>query len=98
MAYGNSKFGKPAVAAAPVRGNSNSGGNSGGTKREYILSTGLFAPTREGVKAIGSVQLKEDVVIPAGSYVNIYENEKRDKATSPAFRLTVTAGKLKQQQ
>jgi len=64
--------------------------------KKVIFSTGLFAPTKEGVKSIGSVQVKEDVTIPAGSYINLYENDKRDKETSPMFKLSVTEGKFKQ--
>lgn len=80
--YGSNK---PAVAPA----------SSGATTRKpAIFSSGLFAPTKEGVKSIGSVQLKEQVVLPAGSYINLYESDKKNDK-SPAFRLQVTEGKLK---
>lgn len=59
-----------------------------------IFSTGLFAPTKEGVKSLGNIQVKEDVTIPAGSYINLYDVEKKNDK-SPAFRIQVTAGKLK---
>lgn len=62
-----------------------------------IFSTGLFAPNKEGVRSKGSVQLKEDVILPAGSYINLYENEDRKGDTSPVFKLQVTPGKLKSQ-
>jgi len=62
--------------------------------RKAIFSTGLFSPNKEGVKAIGSVQLKEDVVIPAGSYINLYESDSKNEK-APAFRIQVTEGKLK---
>lgn len=69
------------------------------TKREKLFSTGLFAPTREGVKSIGSVQVKEDITIPAGSYLNLYEaDSSRYEGNAPAFNLTVTAGALKSKQ
>lgn len=65
-----------------------------GTKKA-IFRTGLFSPNKEGVKSIGSVQLKEDVTLPAGSYINLYENTDRKSDTSPAFTVSVTEGKLK---
>lgn len=64
------------------------------TPRAKLFSTGLFAPNKEGVKSIGSVQVKEDVVIPAGSYINLYENDKKTSDKSPMFNLSVTEGKL----
>jgi hypothetical protein len=63
------------------------------TAKKAIFTTGLFAPNREGVKSIGSVQIKEDIVLPAGSYINLYEADKKDDK-SPAFRMSVTEGKL----
>lgn len=85
MAYGNqnrSTFTKPAA------------GNSGGaTKRPMaagvVLSTGLFAPDREGSKAIATVKVKEAVTIPAGSYINLYENDKKTSDKSPLFNIQV---------
>ena len=60
-----------------------------------IFSTGMFVPDREGVKALASIQVKEDVLIPAGSYISIYHNEVKKTPTSPDYRLMVKAGKLK---
>lgn len=69
---------------------------SNGGRKAALFSTGLFAPTKEGVKSIGSVQVKEEIVIPAGSYINLYDNTADRKSdTSPSFRLQVTEGKLK---
>lgn len=65
-------------------------------KKQSIFSTGLFAPTKEGVKSLGSIQVKEDVTIPAGSYINLYTNDKKGD-NMPVFRLSVTEGKLKAQ-
>ena len=62
--------------------------------RKKIFSTGLFAPDREGVKAIGSVQVKEDIVIPAGSYLNLYEADRKAEA-HPVFSISVVEGSLK---
>lgn len=60
---------------------------------EALFSTGLFAP-REGSKSVATVQLKEAVTIPAGSYINLYQSEaKSDK--SPIFRMQIRAGELK---
>lgn len=97
MAYGQQSGNKPAygnkpatVASAPAKS-----GTTG--PKEALFRTGLFKPNKEGVKAIGSVQVKEDVTIPAGSYLNLYENEKMTSEKSPAFNLTVTAGVIKKQ-
>ncbi len=95
MAYQSSK---PAVAgkfgstraATPAAGTL-----AGKTPRKKLFSTGLFAPNKEGVKSLGSVQVKEDVMIPAGSYINLYENDKRTSDTSPVFNISITEGKLK---
>lgn len=67
------------------------------TRKPALFSTGLFSPTKEGVKAIGSVQVKEAITIPAGSYINLYENDKApaNGGVAPAFRLQVTEGVLK---
>lgn len=55
---------KPSYAGTPAR-----------TKDEnVVLSTGLFK-SEEGKKSIASVQVKEDVMIPAGSYINLYKGE-----------------------
>jgi hypothetical protein len=94
MAYqvrGNSQMSpvsKPATSVAA----------SGSTStRKSLFQTGLFAPNKEGVKSIGSVQVKEAITIPAGSYINLYENDKRKSDASPIFNLSVTEGKLKSQ-
>lgn len=64
-------------------------------KVENIYATGLWA--KEGAKSLCSVQVKEDVTIPAGSYINIFQNAQEDKKseTSPDFKLTVRPGVLK---
>jgi hypothetical protein len=85
--YGNSNSNNSKAAAS-------AGAKSSGQKREVIFRTGLFAPTKEGVKAIGTVQVKEDVTIPAGSYLNLYESDKKSEK-SPAFSLSVTPGQMK---
>lgn len=64
------------------------------TKREVLFTTGLFAPNKEGVKAIGSVQLKEDLNIPAGSYVNLYAADEIVEG-KPVYRIQMTPGVLK---
>lgn len=61
--------------------------------RKKIFATGLFAPNKEGVKSIGSVQVKEEIVIPAGSYLNLYEADRKSD-THPVFTLSVTEGSL----
>lgn len=80
--------------SAPRRDFGSKPAQAGATQRKVILSTGLFAPNKEGVKSLANIQLKEDVVLPAGSYINLYPVEKKgDK--SPVYRIQVTEGKLK---
>lgn len=76
--------------AAPAAATSTTGTKSAGV----LFRTGLFAPRNENSKAIGTVQLKEDVVLKAGSYINLYENEKKSD-TSPIFSMQVREGVLK---
>lgn len=51
-----------------------------------IFSTGLFVP--EKGKAAGTVKVKEDLVIPAGSYINLYENDST-KENAPKYRMQI---------
>jgi hypothetical protein len=60
-----------------------------------LFRTGLFVPDREGVSAMASVQVKEDVMIPAGSYITIYKNDDKKSEKSPDFSLVVKPGKQK---
>lgn len=68
--------------------------SSAKTAIKKLFSTGLFAPKKEGSKSLGSVQVKEDILIPAGSYLNLFENERKTDA-HPVFNLSVTEGVLK---
>lgn len=95
---GNNGYNK--TNSAPVRGNysarpatGDQAGDQG--KSVIIFSTGLFKPDREGVKALASIQVKEDITIPAGSYISVYHNEVKKSPTSPDYRLMVKPGKLK---
>lgn len=65
------------------------------TKVENLFSTGLWL--QEKGPALASVQVKEDVTFPAGSYINLYQNSAEDKksAAHPDFKITVRPGKLK---
>lgn len=94
MAYGTQKSSYGSNSNKSAGSNNNSGSKVAGQKREVIFRTGLFAPTREGVKAIGTVQVREDITIPAGSYLNLYESDKKNEK-SPAFSLAVTPGQMK---
>lgn len=64
-------------------------------KVENLFSTGLWL--QEKGPALASVQVKEDVTFPAGSYINLYANAAEDKksAAHPDFKITVRPGKLK---
>jgi|LakMenEpi03Aug12_release.lakeMendotaPanAssembly.Ray.scaffolds.fasta_scaffold439001_2 hypothetical protein len=61
-----------------------------------LYSTGLFAPDGDRSKAVGTVRVKEEITIPAGSYINLYENERRKGEKDPVFKLQVRAGKTDQ--
>jgi major membrane immunogen (membrane-anchored lipoprotein) len=78
-----------AHTAKPVAAASGSGESS------QLFKTGLWAPTREGSKAIATVQVKETITIPAGSYLNLYQADKKNEK-SPDFNLQVRSGKLKE--
>lgn len=87
--YGNSQgkaYSKPAATRTAA---------GAAVKKTAIFRTGLFAPTKEGVKSLGSVQLKEEVILPAGSYINLYANDDRKSDSHPVFTVSVTEGKLK---
>lgn len=62
-----------------------------------LYSTGLFAPDGDRSKAVGTVKVKETITIPAGSYINLYENDRRKGEKDPVFKLQVRAGKTDQQ-
>jgi len=80
--------GKTFAAAAPT---------AGAVKVENIFSTGLW--TQEGGKSLATVQVREDVTIPAGSYINLYAtDEAMRKENSPDFKITVRPGVLKPKQ
>jgi len=61
---------------------------------DEVFSTGLFAG-KPGSPMVASVLIKEDVTIPAGSYINLFQNEPGKKTSTgkdaPPFRLSVRA-------
>ena len=67
------------------------------TASNALYSTGLFAPDGDRSKAVGTVKVKETITIPAGSYINLYENDRRKGDKDPVFKLQVRAGKAAQQ-
>jgi hypothetical protein len=96
MAYGNNNSGN--FARKPASGSTTTSRptQQPTTERvEAIFRTGLFLPDREGVAAMASVQVKEDVMIPAGSYITIYKNDEKKSDKSPDFSLVVKPGKAK---
>lgn len=66
------------------------------TAASSLYSTGLFAPDGDKSKAVGTVKVKETITIPAGSYINLYENDRRKDDKDPVFKLQVRAGKAAQ--
>lgn len=85
--YGGQKSNN--VAAKPMSK------DAGSTSSNQLFKTGLWAPTREGSKAIATVQVREDITIPAGSYINLYQADKKGEK-SPDFNLQIRSGTLKQ--
>ena len=79
------------------KGGSSSSSTGSTVKSSALVNTGLFAP-EEGSpsKAVASVKLKEAVTIPAGSYINLYENDRRKKDSDPVFKLQIREAKIKQ--
>ena len=63
-------------------------------KSDALFSTGLFAPSNSDSKAIATIKLKEAVTLPAGSYINLYESDKKSDK-SPLFKMQVRAGIVK---
>lgn len=83
--YGNRKLTTSATPATTGKSDSS----------EAVFSTGLFRPKNAASKAIGTIQIKEDVVLKAGSYINLYEVENPKSDSHPIFRMQVRAGQLK---
>jgi hypothetical protein len=60
-----------------------------GEVKKALLSTGLFAPDEGSkTKAAATVRVKEAVTIPAGAYINLYENDRTD-GKGPIFKLQI---------
>lgn len=87
-------FRQPQAAGAASTRPVSAGPGGSSERPKAIFSTGLFAPTKEGVKSLGSVQLKEDITLPAGSYINLYPVDQT-KDNSPVYKIQVTPGKKK---
>lgn len=96
MAYTPRNTGSSSTGSSFSKGGSSSSGTVSKAKTEALVNTGLFAP-EEGSpsKAIASVKLKEAVTIPAGSYINLYENDRRKQDTDPVFKLQIREAKKK---
>lgn len=99
MAFGNNTANK---GTFQPRGNYR-GGSTGAakteqrTKRNVVYSTGLFTPKSEKSKAIGSIMVAEDVMIPAGTWLNLYvfDGEVKEGKQAPAYRLVASEGTAK---
>lgn len=64
-------------------------------KVENVFTTGMWV--QEKGPALASVQVKEDITLLAGSYINLYDNRASKKTEQhPDFKITVRPGKLKQ--
>lgn len=70
--------------------------SAGSSSSNALYSTGLFAPDGDRSKAVGTVKVKEAITIPAGSYINLYENDRRKGDKDPVFKLQIRAGKVAQ--
>lgn len=93
MAYGN-QAAKPKYSGNANRTATQTGGSGGVKKADAatVFKTGLFKS--EGGKTLASVQVKEDITIPAGSYINLFENEQKTEK-HPMFTISVRTGVLK---
>lgn len=96
MAYGKQYSGSANKAAAST----GTASKAVAGKVENILRTGLFTPTGEKVieGLMGSVQLKEAVTLPAGTWINLYENDKarsKNPEKAPDFNLQFRPGVVK---
>lgn len=68
-------------------------------KKESLFSTGLFVKKDDAGNPVegatlASVQIKEAVTLPAGSWINLYQNEPKTPK-HPEFSIKVNPGKLK---
>lgn len=91
MAYGNNggySGNKNRVAAKPMQ----SASATATGKAETVFKTGLWK--KEGGKSLASVQVKEAITIPAGSYLNLFENDKKNDK-GPDFTISVRTGTVK---
>jgi hypothetical protein len=80
-----------------ARSNTSAGSSGKTASASSLYSTGLFAPDSDRSKAVGTVKVRETITIPAGSYINLYENDRRKGDKDPVFKLQVRAGKVDQQ-
>lgn len=100
MAYSsNTKYSGNANRTAPVNTSkpAATAAATGTVKVENIYSTGLWK--QEGGRSLASVQVREDITIPAGSYINLFETtDDMRRENSPDFRITVRPGVLKAKQ
>jgi hypothetical protein len=105
MAYGEKKYdnrggnsnARPTNTAPRGNGGGNAVPSASGaraTSEDTVFSTGLFKPLNENSKAVATIQLKEDVVLKAGMYINLYEADAKTEK-SPIFRVQIRKGELK---
>lgn len=91
MAYGTGTQSKYSGNANRTTGTAAVTGTA--KKKEAIFRTGLWK--REGGKAFASVQLKEAVTLPAGTYVDIYLNDDKKSEQHPDVTLIANPGVVK---
>ena len=94
---GNRSFGNKSVGTTPAVAGAAATTGSDQVKTEPLFKTGLWKqPEGSKSQAIATCQVKEDVHIPAGSYINLFATDL-DKRTemSPDFRITVRPGVLR---
>lgn len=89
-------YGRNRTAGATPVANSTAAATTKGAG--VLYTTGLFAPRNAASKAIGTVQVKEDVILKAGSFINLYENDRTEGENKPIFRMQVREGQLKSKQ
>lgn len=71
-------------------------GAAGATAREAnLFQTGLWKPEKGA--ALATVQVREDLTIPAGSYINVFvvDDVSRYKGNPPSHKMTIRKGTLR---
>ncbi len=92
MAYNNapksSNFQGNAAGAATTAKKPVLNNTTGGAEASTLFTTGMFRADKG--PALATVRTKEEITIPAGAYINLYEvDEDKKTETGPVYRLQI---------